>query len=109
MIKTLLEYTHMHLVFLRSKISFFIQILPSRLECNITKYMLTLMSSYVQNTLTETYNISSSSDNSYVIKDLIPGYEYDITITPFTAVGALRTSSIYKATPKFTGINHTYI
>lgn len=83
--------------------------MPSRLECNITKYLLTLMFSNVQNTLTETYNISSSSDNNYVIKDLIPGYEYGITITAFTAVGALATSSIHKATPKYTGTNHTYL
>lgn len=53
--------------------------------------------------LTQTLNIIPSSNHSYIIQDLVPGYEYSVNLTPKTTKGNLTLSHTYKVKPKFTG------
>lgn len=73
-------------------------ILKSRLECNITGYVLTLMFNKSGNQITDTQEILSSSDSSHFIDNLLPGFQYNIKLTPMSVKGPLPSSPMYSIT-----------
>lgn len=74
------------------------QITTKRLECNVIEYILTLMPNRPQNNITDMQQIISSSNNGHNINDLLPGYQYNIKLTPITSNGPLKPSSIFTFT-----------
>lgn len=72
-------------------------------ECNITGYNITLTYNYTVNEIAESYLIHPNSENNYVINDLIPGYQYSVKLTPWTSMGALKSSPINTITSMIMG------
>ncbi|XP_060872332.1 LOW QUALITY PROTEIN: uncharacterized protein LOC132946372 [Metopolophium dirhodum] len=72
--------------------------ISNRLECNITKYVLTLMSNQSQNQISDVQEILSSTDSGRILNNLIPGFKYNIKLTPSTSNGTLPSSPIYSIT-----------
>jgi len=79
-----------------------LQIHIKRLECNIIKYILTLTHNQSKNKMSGIEEIESSSDNGHLIKNLYPGYNYSISLTPETNKGPMMSSPIYSFTPQIT-------
>lgn len=81
------------------------QVSISRQQCPVIELTLTLnLINHERNNLTETFNnipIPISS-HSYIIQDLVPGFEYDVKLTPKTLAGDLTPSLTYRVKPKFT-------
>ncbi|XP_060872331.1 uncharacterized protein LOC132946371 [Metopolophium dirhodum] len=76
--------------------------ISNRLECNITKYVLTLMSNKSQDQISDVQEILSSTDSGHVLDNLLPGFKYSIKLTPSTSNGTLPTSPIYSITTLMT-------
>ncbi|XP_060872815.1 uncharacterized protein LOC132946770 [Metopolophium dirhodum] len=76
--------------------------ISNRLECNITKYVLTLMSNQSQNQISDVQQILSSTDSGHVLDNLLPGFKYNIKLTPLTINGTLPSSPIYSITTVIT-------
>ncbi|CAI6359203.1 unnamed protein product [Macrosiphum euphorbiae] len=74
----------------------------NRLECNITKYVLTLSSNQSKNQLSEVQEILSSTDNGHFLNNLVSGFKYNIKLTPSTSNGTLPSSPIYSITTLMT-------
>ncbi|KAL4085361.1 hypothetical protein QTP88_027220 [Uroleucon formosanum] len=74
----------------------------NRLECNITKNVLTLMSNQSQNQISDVQEILSSADSGHVIDNLLPDFKYYIKLTPSTSNGTLPSSPIYSITTLMT-------
>ncbi|XP_060854158.1 tenascin-like isoform X2 [Rhopalosiphum padi] len=70
----------------------------SRLECKITKYVLTLTSSRSQNQITDVQEILSSTESGHFLDNLLPGFQYNIKLTPSTINGTLPSSPMYSFT-----------
>lgn len=82
------------------------QITPNRLECNVDKYVLTLqlpMSNQSYSILNDTQEIIANSDSGHLIHNLLPGFQYNIQLTPKTVKGSLRSSPTYSITTPITG------
>ncbi|XP_008186132.1 uncharacterized protein LOC100169299 [Acyrthosiphon pisum] len=76
--------------------------ISNRLECNITKYVLTLMSNQSQNQISDVQEILSSTDSGHVLDNLLPGFKYNIKLTPSTSNGTMPSSPIYSITTLMT-------
>ncbi|XP_001948568.2 uncharacterized protein LOC100163240 [Acyrthosiphon pisum] len=77
--------------------------ISNRLECNITKYVLTLMSNQLQNQISDVQElILSSTDSGHVLDNLLPGFKYNIKLTPSTSNGTMPSSPIYSITTLMT-------
>jgi len=79
-----------------------LQIHIKRLECNIIKYILTLILNKSKNKMSGIEEIESSSDNGHLIENLYPGYNYSLSLTPKTNKGPMMSSPIYSFTPLIT-------
>lgn len=86
-----------------------LQIIPNnRLECNVSDYVLTVMFNQSENQIPYEQEIVSSTPYGHNIINLLPGFQYDIKLTPKTIKGPLQSSSVYTSVPL--GISkHTYI
>jgi len=80
----------------------YLQINSNRLECNITKYVLTLMSNQSQNRISDVQEILPNTDSGHFLDDLLPGFQYSIKLTPSTSNGTLPSSPIYSFTTLIT-------
>ncbi|XP_029345336.1 uncharacterized protein LOC100160785 isoform X4 [Acyrthosiphon pisum] len=69
--------------------------ISNRLECNITKYVLTLVSNQAQNKKFLVKEIVSSTDSGHVLDNLLLGVKYNIKLTPSTSNGTLPSSPLY--------------
>ncbi|CAI6352820.1 unnamed protein product [Macrosiphum euphorbiae] len=77
--------------------------ISNRLECNITKYVLTLMSNQSQKQKSDEQElILPSTDSGHVLDNLLPGFKYNIKLTPSTSNGTLPSSPIYSITTLMT-------
>ncbi|CAI6354595.1 unnamed protein product [Macrosiphum euphorbiae] len=76
--------------------------ITNRLECNITKYVLTLMSNKSQDQISDVQEILSNTDSGHILDNLLPGFKYSIKLTPSTSNGALPSSPIYSITTLMT-------
>eukprot|EP00102_Acyrthosiphon_pisum_P025257 XP_016662467.1 PREDICTED: uncharacterized protein LOC100570133 [Acyrthosiphon pisum] len=76
--------------------------ISNRLECNITKYVLTLMSNKSQDQISDVQEILSSTDSGHVLDNLLPAFKYSIKLTPSTSNGTLPSSAIYSITTLMT-------
>ncbi|XP_060843561.1 uncharacterized protein LOC132923516 isoform X3 [Rhopalosiphum padi] len=74
------------------------RIISSRLECKVTKYVLTLMSIQSQDQITDIQEILSSTESGHFLDNLLPGFQYNIKLTPSTSNGALPSSPMYSFT-----------
>lgn len=83
----------------------YLQIGVEKLECKIQQYVLTLSFNQSEYEISSVQEIISSSNNEYIIKykDLYPGYQYSITITPETSKGPLQQSSALLFNPLIIG------
>ncbi|XP_060843558.1 uncharacterized protein LOC132923516 isoform X2 [Rhopalosiphum padi] len=70
----------------------------NRLECKITKYVLTLMSNQSQNQISDVHEILSNTESGHFLDNLLPGFQYNIKLTPSTSNGTLPSSPIYSFT-----------
>lgn len=53
--------------------------------------------------LNQTFNINIHSTSSYIIRDLVPGYDYSVELVPRTSFGVLTPSYTYRVKPTFSG------
>lgn len=81
-----------------------LQIQPSRFECPVTEYILTLMFDKF-----EKQEIISTTNNGHYLNDLLPSIEYKIKLTAKTSNGLLETSPIYIAIPLMEGKFNIFI
>lgn len=79
-----------------------LQIITKKYECAILAYVLKLTLNR-KNEYSGSEEITASSDNGHVIKDLIPGYRYNITVTAKTSRGPLQSSPGYSFAPFMPG------
>ncbi|KAE9526207.1 hypothetical protein AGLY_013838 [Aphis glycines] len=70
----------------------------NRLECKITNYVLTLMSNQSQNQISDVQEIISSTESGHFLDNLLPGYQYNIKLTPSTSNRTLPSSPLYSFT-----------
>lgn len=74
------------------------QITPDRLECDVIEYVLTLqllLSNQSYNIVNNAQEIIANSDGNHLIDNLLPGFQYDINLTPKTIEGPLCSSPTY--------------
>ncbi|XP_029345320.1 neural cell adhesion molecule L1 isoform X2 [Acyrthosiphon pisum] len=76
--------------------------ISNRLECNINKYVLMLMSNQSQNQVSDVQEILSSKDSGHFWNNLVSGFKYNIKLTPSTSNGTLPSSPIYSITTPMT-------
>jgi len=60
------------------------------------------MSNQSQNQISDVQEIISSTDSGHVLDNLLPGFKYNIKLTPSTSNGTLSSSPIYSITTLMT-------